>query len=140
MATSADGSTLAALGSEGTAYVWDVESGERLATVPDLAIFGASSFDLSPDGRYLSIVGVPFADQPDEQLFDKRLVVADLAEATPSPHYLHGPALSAARFTADGRHVVTVGVDGHIRYVDVRSGAARPQPRTVLAGGRRRRT
>jgi DNA-binding SARP family transcriptional activator/WD40 repeat protein len=121
LAVSADGRTLAGLGSAGTAYLWDLETGRRTSTVPGLTEIEVTSLDLSPDGRYLAVVGIP----PDAERYRFRgqLIVVDLHETpTPTPRTLDGPGITAARFTGDGRTVVTVGIHGQVREVDVRTG------------------
>jgi len=124
LAVSEDGSTLATLGSAGTAYVWDTGSGRRVSTVPGLPVFRVSSLDLSPDGRHLAVVGAPIPEDPRDWVFGQRLMVADLDQGpTATVRTLDGPPISAARFASDGRTVVTLGLDGLVRDVDVRTGA-----------------
>ncbi|CAN5649845.1 hypothetical protein BH24ACT13_BH24ACT13_11530 [soil metagenome] len=134
VALSGDGSTLAAVGSEGTAYVWDTDSRRRVATVPGLTWFGATSLDLSPDGRHLVVVGVPVAENRDDQVYVGQLVVVDLTSAPQTVRAPVGPALSAARFTANGRTVATLGVDGRVGYVDIRTGEEHRRPDVEVAG------
>ncbi len=123
LAVSADGDTVAALGGTGAAYVWDVASGELVATVQGMVALSVYSFDLSPDGRYLAAVGTLISHDPADSGSVDRLVVADLADASPTARRLAGPTPTAARFAADGRTVITIGVDGQLRTVDVETGA-----------------
>ena len=121
LAVSADGGTLAALGSAGTVDVWDLETGELTSTLSGLTTIRVTSLDLSADGRYLAVVGAP-GDTYDFST-DQELMVADLAEAsTPSMNTWQGPGITDARFADDGRTVVTLGADGLVREVDVRTG------------------
>ena len=127
LAVSADGRTLAGLGSAGTVYVWDLEAGTRTSTVSDLTEIEVTSLDLSPDGRYLAVVGIPV----DAERYDwlQQLTVVDL-EQTPNPvvQTWQGPGISAARFTDHGRTVSTVGIDGLVREVDVGTGRMEEVP------------
>jgi WD40 repeat protein len=118
VAASADGTTVAASGFEGTLYVWDAESRQRM-TIPDVAIF-VESLDISSDGRYVAVVGVPVANLEPGPPFDNQVVLVDL-EQPPSVGVLDDDEVSSAMFAADGRTIVTVGEDGLIRYVDVQT-------------------
>jgi WD40 repeat protein len=119
LTVSADGHTLAGLGSAGTAFLWDLDTGSAISTVPGLTEVGVNSVDLSPDGRYLAVVGVPAP----ENLYGttRHLMIVDLERPTPVPRTWAGPEITAARFTARGT-VATVDVHGQVREVDVRTG------------------
>lgn len=118
VAVSADGTTLAGLGSAGTVDVWDVATGKRTSTVSNLTDVAVSSLDLSPDGRYLVVVGQPAGVSN----YRPQLMVADLDATTPHPETLRGPRVNAARFMHDGSTLATVGEDGAVRRVDLRTG------------------
>ena len=121
LAVSADGGTLAALGSAGTVDVWDLETGELTSTLSGLTKVEVTTLDLSADGRYLAVVRTPL-DSFDFSL-DRELMVADLAQSpNPAVDTWQGPGITGARFTNDGRTVATVGVDGVVREVDFRTG------------------
>ncbi|WP_456845655.1 nSTAND1 domain-containing NTPase [Cellulomonas sp. P5_C6] len=121
LAVSADGQTLAALGSAGTVFVWDLATGAQTSTVPGLTELAVSSLDLSPDGRYIAVVGIPV--DAERYGFLQQLMVVDLDQVpTPIVRTWEGPGITSARFTADGRTVATVGIDGLVREVDVRTG------------------
>jgi WD40 repeat protein len=119
VAASADGTKVVASGFEGSLYVWDVESRQRM-TIPDVAIF-VQSLDISPDGRHIAVVGVPVANLEPRPSFGNQVVLVDLEQTPPSVDVLDGSEVSSARFAADGRTIVTVGEDGLVRYVDVRT-------------------
>ena len=119
VAVSDDGTKVAAGGAEGTVFVWEAASRQRTHTIHDVTPFGgASSLDISPDGRYLALVGLVLT----EDGFVGQLVVTDLAQTPPAVRIVTGPDVSAARFAADGGTVVTVGADGRVRYVDTETG------------------
>ena len=119
VAASADGTKVAASGADGTLYVWDTESRQRM-TIPDHAIL-VKSLDISPDGRYIASVGIPIEYLNDDN-FDSRVVLVDLEQTPPSVWVLEGNEPSSARFAADGRTIVTVGEDGRVRYVEMQTG------------------
>lgn len=119
LAVSADGGTLAALGSAGTVDVWDLETGSRTSSLSGLTEVEVTTLDLSGDGRYLAVVGIT-GDNFDFT-FDQELMIAELGSLTPTAHTVQGPGLVGARFTNDGRTVVTLGEDGLVREVDVRT-------------------
>jgi WD40 repeat protein len=121
MAVSADGATLVASGINGALYIWDTETRSRVASVPDVTGFMAETLDISPDGRYVAAVGVPVSLHA-QKTYAFRVVLVDVEQTPPTVRYLESGEVSAARFTADGRTLMALGDDGHIRYVDVRTG------------------
>jgi DNA-binding SARP family transcriptional activator/WD40 repeat protein len=128
LVTSADGTRLVASDSQGAIHVWDTESSLSLQTIRDVGTFDSSSVDISPDGRYIVVVNVPVSLFAEGRL-KWHIIVIDLEAQPPTVRYLPYPdrtvqGVAAARFTADGRTLVTVEFDGVIRYVDVESGDA----------------
>jgi WD40 repeat protein len=121
IATSSDGTKLAATGGGGALYVWDTGTGQLVHTIRDTFRFPAVGVDISPDGRYVAVVGVT-VPLPGEINFDWRVVVVDLEQTPPTVHYLEDDQTYAARFAADSRTIVTVGEGGRIRYVDAETG------------------
>lgn len=126
VAVASDGSRIAAVGAEGGVYVWNTATGELTTELSEVSYYGSASLDLSPDGRRLALVGLPVAEDPEDQVFEGQAIVIDLAARRPEARTIPGPALAAARFAADGRTLVQVGVDGRVRYVDVVTGRALP--------------
>ena len=120
VAASADGTKVVTSGFEGALFVWDTESRQRM-TIPNAATF-VKSLDISLDGRYVALVGIPVEYLKDEN-FDSRVVLVDLEQTPPSAWVLEGNEPSSARFAADGRTIVTVGEDGCVRDVDMQTGA-----------------
>ncbi|WP_421741590.1 BTAD domain-containing putative transcriptional regulator [Cellulomonas sp.] len=120
VAISADGTTLAGLGSAGTVDVWDVATGERTRTVSNLTESEVTSFDLSPDGRYLAVVGVPVDQPPTARR--PQLMLTDLDATPPRTERVPGPRVNAARFLDDGRTIATIGEDGAVRTLDIGTG------------------
>lgn len=123
LAASADGTRVLASGTNGTVYVWDAQTGRLVHAVPDVTAFWADSLDISPDGRYIAAVGLPapFFDEVRPWTFHVNII--DLAQTPPAVRVLEDAPASAARFTADGRTLVTVDDDeGRVRYVDVERG------------------
>jgi WD40 repeat protein/DNA-binding SARP family transcriptional activator len=121
LATSSDGTKLAATGAGGTLYVWDTGTGQLVNTIQDTFRFPAVSVDISPDNRYVAAVGVT-VPRAEEINLDFRVVVVDLQQTPPAVHYLEEEQTFAARFAADSRTIVTVGEGGRIRYLDVATG------------------
>ncbi|WP_129337086.1 BTAD domain-containing putative transcriptional regulator [Cellulomonas endophytica] len=123
LAVSDDGRTLVGLGSAGTVHVWDLASGTRAPAVRGLTQVAVSSLDLSPDGRFVAVVGIPVPAAVYD--FRGQLTVVDLhARPGPTVRTWPGPGLTGARFAPDGRTVVTAGADGRARRVDVSTGRA----------------
>lgn len=124
LAVSRDGTRLAASGINGTVYVWDTETGQPIQSVRDVTGFMAVTLDFSPDGRYIAAVGVPVPLHAQKR-YAFRVVLVDLQQTPPTVRYLDGDEISAARFTADGRTIMTLGDDGRVRHVDMQTGAVR---------------
>jgi len=122
VATSADGTTVAAGGTEGSVYVWDTVSGRRTHTIDRVTWLSATSLDISPDGRYLGVVGIPQFFVDEGTPWKNQVMIIDLEETPPSPDILESDPLSAARFAADERTIVALGTDGQVRYLDVATG------------------
>ena len=122
LAVSADGQTLAGLGSAGTVYVWDLETGS--ADVDRVGPDGARGGLARPQpGR-----AVPRRRRHPGGCRAVRLPAAAHGRSTWTRRRSRpcrtwgGPGITAARFTSDGRTVATVGIDGLVREVDVRTG------------------
>jgi WD40 repeat protein/DNA-binding SARP family transcriptional activator len=124
VAVGGDGRLLAATGSDGTARVWTLPDREVLATLEDFGFSGPTSVDLSPDGRFLVAVDMPLAADLAGQGIERHALVADLATSDPGAAPLPGPPLAAATFGPGRSSLVTLGVDGRLRTVDPRTGAA----------------
>jgi WD40 repeat protein len=138
LVVSADGRRIVAGGSNGAVFVWDTET-RQLQQIPGVTAFENDSLDISPDGRYVTAVGVPVSLHAEDQL-KWRVIVVDLEQQPRTVRFLTHPrsrsdgptsvpGVVAARFAADGRTLVTVEFDllarefdGVIRYVDVESG------------------
>ncbi|HEY6797580.1 MAG TPA: helix-turn-helix domain-containing protein, partial [Kineosporiaceae bacterium] len=107
---SPDGTRLAAGGRDGKVYVWPFPvTGTPTATVLTGPTSWVNGITFSPDGRTLAAASS-----------DSRLWIWDLPTGA-SPN-LHGRAIfpqpapiTAARWTADGRTLITAGADGVVR-------------------------
>jgi DNA-binding SARP family transcriptional activator/WD40 repeat protein len=124
LVVSLDGRRIVAGGSNGSVFVWDVETRE-VQEIPDVTAFENDTLDISPDGRYVAAVGIPVSVYKQDRR-DWHVIVVDLDQQPPTVRPLPWPravnGMVAARFAADGRTLVTVDLDGVIRYVDVQSG------------------
>ncbi len=117
LAASPDGLRVASAGMDGTARVWEVDTGE--ATVlkgHDGAVWQAAFL---PDGRSLVTGGT-----------DGTVRVWDLSAGTDTVLGRHDGAVRTVAASPDGRHVASGGRDGTVRLWDRTTGAAA----TVLHG------
>ena len=107
-AFSPDGSRFVTAGADGTARVWDTESGRSL--LPPLRHAAAVSRAVfSPDGRRVATVGG-----------DGTARVWDAASGQPMlPPLKHGQAVCRAVFSPDGARLLTAGRDGTARLWDL---------------------
>jgi DNA-binding SARP family transcriptional activator/WD40 repeat protein len=124
LVVSLEGRRIVAGGSNGSVFVWDVETRE-VQEIPDVTAFENDTLDISPDGRYVAAVGIPVSVYKQDRR-DWHVIVVDLDQQPPTVRPLPWPravdGMVAARFAADGRTLVTVDFDGVIRYMDVQSG------------------
>ncbi|WP_261341226.1 WD40 repeat domain-containing serine/threonine-protein kinase [Fimbriiglobus ruber] len=102
---------IATLRAGGTAEVWDVESGELLSQPIHHGGLPVSA-DFSPDGRQVAIISMNSA------LGDGATRVWDAESGTPLSPPIHGVWAVRAMFSADGRRLITSGLDGTARVWD----------------------
>src|SRR5262245_39307531 len=117
-------------GSERTAVIIDLATGNQLAAWRGLPV-GVSDTDWSPDGsRAVSVipgqVTVVFTDgqKPDRATFTSRVAyVWDTATGRDVVHLRrHDNRVISARFSRDGRKIVTASLDGTARIWDAATG------------------
>jgi WD40 repeat protein len=129
-AFTADGRTLITLDSAAEVRCWDVASGKEFASFLTIRQMGLTSFGLSaavsPDGRFVSLIGVARrnpADMPDTAVAPLWNAVSGkttLLQHEPDPAERHsgGSYMSFAAFSADGRLLVTGSTDWSVRVWD----------------------
>jgi WD40 repeat protein len=113
VAASADGALVAsAQVSFGGATVWDVASGETVASVRGLVTYESQAVALSPDGRLLAVGGfsndVRIWDVPTETLLHEL--------------YVGGAGAFSLEFTPDGRVLAVSGIEPTASLWDVATG------------------
>jgi len=112
---SPDGRRIATANGAGEVQLWDSRTGEPVSPVllHDTAI-GTNAAEFSQDGNLLS--------------YSVDGVLKIWEGTTGEPISLGGTAIQFARFSADGRRIVTTSADGRARLWDVRSGLAAAEP------------
>jgi WD40 repeat protein/serine/threonine protein kinase len=109
-----DGSRVVAIGGEGTAWLWDTESGKVISRAFSHG-GSVTHAHFSADGHYVLTASE-----------DGSARIWDSTNGEPSsPNFWHPKAVIAARFAPDGRHVMTIDAGYVIRLWDF-SGAALP--------------
>jgi WD40 repeat protein len=83
--------------------VWDAASRKKVSEI-DVRPKELASFALSPDGNFLAIA----SDEQTAEVFETR-TGARVAELTG-----HTGPVRSPKFSSDGRHIVTVGLDGEV--------------------------
>lgn len=104
----ADGLSIAGVDRGGEAAVWDVRTRKPRA----LGVSGAGSAGFSPDGRLLAVV----------RFEPSAAVVVRRSGGRPVTEVPASTAIHSARFTADGRKLLTVTEEGVVRLFDALRG------------------
>jgi WD40 repeat protein/tetratricopeptide (TPR) repeat protein/tRNA A-37 threonylcarbamoyl transferase component Bud32 len=99
--------------------VWDVASGQPVSPAfgAEGNLPGVRSAAFSPDGRRVITVRSRGGPDPREQEGEARVWNAATGEPL-TPPLRHTRAVTAARFTPDGRYVLTAGVNGTVQMWD----------------------
>ncbi len=114
---SGDGTRLWSAGYDRRIREWDTAAGKMLRIVGEAGQV-VQDLDVSPDGKLLAAA-----------CEDRATWLFDLATPTAAPRRLEGHAkgVTAVRFTADGRSLVSGGRDGRVMAFDVATGTATAQ-------------
>lgn len=116
---SPDGSQVAAARSDHTIGIWEIATGEQIASFSDIPFTGIL-FDFSPDGKRFAapvLPGTPDTYNPDEI----RILVWDIASGEVLNSFHVRDVLGAA-FTPDGNRLVTTTQVGTVTMWDLASG------------------
>ncbi len=106
-----DGKAVATKGTDGTARLWDAESGKELHLIP-VAHDNGSPLAFSPDGKALAVVAP-----------DLTLKLIDTATAKEVQSFAgHKTTLNSLDFAPDGRRFASAGGDSLARVWDVATG------------------
>ena len=129
-----DGDRLVTAGADGTARIWDSETGEELYVL-DKHTAGLTSVTFSPDGRYLATSqasGKPF--NVDTSPGPVRIWDAETGQIRFSFESGHGDSIWELAFSPDGRFLATASGDGTIRLWAMDFGAGSAERKATLAG------
>jgi WD40 repeat protein len=113
VAITREGNRAVAAGADGTARVWNLNTGATIHILKGHATADVADVAITPDGRYAVTTGS-----------DGTARVWDLAIVGTSPRSSgHTDAVSAIELTNDGTRAVTAGWDGTVRLWDIATGA-----------------
>ena len=114
------GDMLAAIASDGSVHLLDIEKGEHLTALGSL---NARDLAFSPDGRLLAVASG-----------DDSLRLFEVPSAQPvGEYYWHMSSLNSVAFSPNGRWLVTSADDSYVKLWPVFAMAASPAKKTTRA-------
>lgn len=107
-----EGLLAASGGEDGSAWLWNLQTGELALPTPWKHDAGITQVQFSPDGKYLATASE-----------DKQCIVWDVATSKQySPRMKHGSKVTKIAFSPDGRWLATIAEDNFARIWDIRTG------------------
>lgn len=107
-----EGNLAASGGEDGSAWLWNLQSGELVFPLPWKHDAGITQVQFSPDGKWLATASE-----------DKQCIVWDVVTGKQySPRMRHGSKVTKIAFSHDGRWIATLAEDNFARIWDIHTG------------------
>ena len=119
-AYSPDGTRIITTSKDGTARIWDADTGQELRTLTSHT-GQVRSAAFSPDGKYIVIAGCDYADDA-ETCRGRSTRIWNAERARLHDLAGHTAEVLSAAYSPDGMHIVTASADGTARIWDPNTG------------------